>query len=51
MDSDAWCFGGAGRIHWDAEHFTQPAVDEEGGKFCNRDQYFQVRVAQMQPVS
>lgn len=42
MDSDAWCFGGQGRIHWDAEHFTTPATEEEGGRFHERDQYFQV---------
>jgi hypothetical protein len=43
MDSDAWHFGGQGRVAWDAEHFTTPAADEEGGKFNERDQYFQVR--------
>lgn len=41
MDSDGFCFGGQGRIHWDAEHFTTPAED---GKFNDRDQYFQVRL-------
>lgn len=40
MDSDAWHFGGAGRVHWDGEHFTTPAED---GKFNDRDQFFQVR--------
>lgn len=40
MDSDAWHVGGQGRVHWDGEHFTQPAED---GKFNERDQYFQVR--------
>ncbi|WIA28178.1 hypothetical protein OEZ86_010746 [Tetradesmus obliquus] len=39
MDSDAWNVGGQGRVHWDGEHFTQPAED---GKFNERDQYFQV---------
>jgi hypothetical protein len=42
MDSDAWHFGGQGRVAWDSEHFTTPASDEEGGKFNERDQYFQV---------
>lgn len=44
MDSDAWHFGGKGRVAWDSEHFTTPATDEEGGKFHDRDQYFQVRL-------
>jgi hypothetical protein len=42
MDSDAWHFGGKGRVAWDSEHFTTPATEEEGGKFNDRDQYFQV---------
>lgn len=42
MDSDAWHFGGKGRVAWDGEHFTTPATEEEGGKFNDRDQYFQV---------
>lgn len=42
MDSDAWHFGGRGRVAWDSEHFTTPATEEEGGKFQDRDQYFQV---------
>jgi 1,4-alpha-glucan branching enzyme len=42
MDSDAWHFGGKGRVAWDGEHFTAPATEEEGGKFHDRDQYFQV---------
>jgi hypothetical protein len=29
-------------VAWDSEHFTTPAADEEGGKFNERDQYFQV---------
>lgn len=44
MDSDAWHFGGKGRVAWDGEHFTTPATEEEGGKFHDRDQYFQVSV-------
>jgi 1,4-alpha-glucan branching enzyme len=44
MDSDAWHFGGKGRVAWDGEHFTAPATEEEGGKFHDRDQYFQVSV-------
>lgn len=44
MDSDAWHFGGQGRVAWDSEHFTTPAAEEEGGKFNDRDQYFQVRL-------
>jgi hypothetical protein len=43
FDSDAWHFGGRGRVPWDGEHFTTPATEEEGGKFHDRDQYFQVR--------
>ena len=42
MDSDAWHFGGQGRVPWDSEHFTTPATEEEGGKFNDRDQFFQV---------
>jgi 1,4-alpha-glucan branching enzyme len=42
LDSDAWHFGGQGRVPWGGEHFTTPATEEEGGKLNDRDQYFQV---------
>jgi hypothetical protein len=43
IDSDGLCFGGPGRVGWDADHFTTPCKDaEEKKKFAERDQYFQV---------
>jgi hypothetical protein len=39
VDSDGNCFGGQGRVGWDADHFTTPA---EAGGFKGRDQYMQV---------
>lgn len=45
LDSDAWHFGGQGRVPWGGEHFTTPATEEEGGKLNDRDQYFQVSLS------
>lgn len=40
LDSDAWKFGGNGRVGHDVDHFSQPVVD--GELFHSRGQYMQV---------